>query len=153
VIERRLSDDSSAITYTLTTWGAQLREPIDGLIRWSTPLMTRGPEGDKFRADGLFVALPALFSGRVPADRGVSVGVAVDGVLVQLAATESGVEVSRPDGRELAAVLTAEGALVLGLSAGVLALDDVRALVEIDGDVSALRNIFDAPKSSAEFTG
>jgi hypothetical protein len=83
----------------------------------------------------------------------VSVGVAVDGVLVQLAATESGVEVSRPDGRELAAVLTAEGALVLGLSAGVLALDDVRALVEIDGDVSALRNIFDAPKSSAEFTG
>ncbi|WP_396913848.1 winged helix-turn-helix transcriptional regulator [Mycolicibacterium sp.] len=152
VIERRLSDDSSAITYALTRWGAQLREPINALIRWSTPLMIRGPEGDEFRADGLFVALPALFSGRVPADPGVSVGVAVDGVMIQLRATESSVEVGRPDGSELAAVLTAEGALVLGLSAGVLALDDVRALVEIEGDVSALRNFFDAPNSAVEFT-
>ena len=152
VIERRLSDDSSAITYALTPWGAQLRDPINGLIRWSTPLMVRGPEGDEFRAEGLLVALPALFAGRVPADQGVAVGVAVDGVMVQLRATESGVEVARPDGRKLDAVLTADGALVLGLSARVLAFDDVRALVAIEGDESALRTFFDAPTSSVDVT-
>lgn len=153
VLQRRLSDDSSAITYALTPWGAQLREPINALIRWSTPLMVRGPEGDEFRAEGLLVALPALFAGRVPVDQSVSVGLAVDGVMVQLRAAESGVDVGRPDGRELDAVLTAEGALVLGLSAGVLSLDDVRALIDVDGDESALRNFFDAPTQAPENPG
>jgi DNA-binding HxlR family transcriptional regulator len=152
VVERRLSDDANAISYALTPWGEQLREPINALIRWSTPLMIRGPEGDEFRAEGLLVALPALFAGRVPTDQSVVVGLAVDGVMVQLRATDTGVDVGRPDGRELDAVLTAEGALVLGLSAGVLSLDDIRAFVEIDGDESALRTFFDAPKSSVDFT-
>lgn len=152
VVERRLSDDANAIRYALTPWGAQLREPINALIRWSTPLMIRGPEGDEFRAAGLVVALPALFAGRVPTDQSVVVGVAVDGVMVQLRATDSGIDVDRPDGRELDAVLNAEGPLVLGLAAGVLSLDDVAALVDIDGDQAALRTFFDAPKSSADVT-
>ncbi|MGH3557264.1 MAG: winged helix-turn-helix transcriptional regulator, partial [Mycobacterium sp.] len=126
----------------------QLREPINAFIRWSTPLMIRGPEGDDFRADGLLVALPALLAGRMPTDRSVTVGIAVDGGMVQLRATESGIDVDRPDGRELDAVLTAEAPIVLGLAAGVLSLDDIAALVGIDGDESALRTIFDAPQAS-----
>lgn len=59
VIERRLADEGNAISYALTPWGAELREPIDALIRWSTPLMTRGPGGDAFRAEWLIVALQA----------------------------------------------------------------------------------------------
>lgn len=144
VVMRRLSNDSNVIIYALTPWGAQLREPINALIRWSTPLMIRGPEGDEFRAEGLLVALPALFAGRVPTDQSAVVGLAVDGVTVQLRATASGVDVGRTDGRELDAVLTAEGALVLGLAAGVLSLDDVAPLVDIEGDESALRTFFDA---------
>src|SRR5574337_1138138 len=35
VIERRPAEHGGAITYALTTWGARLREPIEGLIRWS----------------------------------------------------------------------------------------------------------------------
>ena len=147
VLERRLSDDANAITYALTPWGAQLREPINALIRWSTPLMIRGPEGDEFRPDGLLVALPALFAGRVPTNQAVAVGISVDGVMVQLRATDTGIEVDTPDGREFDAVLTAEAPFVLGLAAGVLSLDDVAALVEIAGDESALRTFFDAPKS------
>jgi len=153
VIERRLSDDANAITYALTSWGEDLREPINALIRWSTPLMIRGPQGDEFRPDGLLVALPALFSGRMPVDQSVAVGITVDGVMVQLRATDSGIDVDRPDGRQLDAVLTAEGQLVLGLAAGLLSLDDIAALVHITGDQSALRNFFDASKSSADFTG
>jgi DNA-binding HxlR family transcriptional regulator len=152
VLERRLSDDANAITYALTPWGAELREPINALIRWSTPLMIRGPEGDEFRAEGLLVALPALFAGRMPTDQSVAVGIAVDGVMVQLRATASGIAVDRPDGRELDAVLNAEAPLVLGLAAGALSLDEIAALVDIDGDESALRTFFDAPKSSVDFT-
>lgn len=152
VVERRLSDGANAITYALTPWGAQLREPINALIRWSTPLMIRGPEGDEFRAEGLLVALPALFAGRTPTDRSVAVGITVDGVTVQLRAADTGIDVDRHDGRELDAVLTAEAPLVLGLAAGVLSLNDVVALVDIDGDPSALRTIFDAPRSAVDFT-
>jgi DNA-binding HxlR family transcriptional regulator len=152
VIERRLSDDSSAIAYALTPWGAQLREPINALIRWSTPLMIRGPEGDEFRPDGLLVALPALLEGRRPVDRSVAVGIVIDGVMFQLRASESGIDVERPDGRQLDAVLTAEAQLVLGLAVGLLSLDGVAALIDITGDRSALRSFFDAPTPSVDRT-
>jgi DNA-binding HxlR family transcriptional regulator len=149
VVERRLSEDANAITYALTPWGAQLREPINALIRWSTPLMIRGLEGDEFRPDGLLVALPALFAGRVPVNQSVAVGISVDGVMVQLRATESGIDIDMPDGRKLDAVLHADAPFVLGLAAGALSFDDVAALVDIDGDESALRTFFDAPKHVA----
>lgn len=149
VIERRLSDDSRAVTYALTEWGAQLREPIYALVRWSTPLMISGPQGDEFRAEWLLLALPALFAGRMPADRSVTVGVTVDGGMVQLAAGESGIDVGLPDGRKLNAVLRSEASVVLGLAAGLLSLDDVAALIDVDGDPAALRAFFDAPRRKA----
>lgn len=145
VLERRLSEDGKALSYALTPWGAQLREPIYALVRWSTPLMVRGPQGDEFRAEWLRLALPALFADRVPAGPSVAVAIAVDGGTVQLQTTEAGIEVGEPDGRPLDAVLHTEAPIVLGLAAGVLSFDDVMALVEIDGDQSALRKFFDAP--------
>lgn len=150
VVARRLSDGANAITYALTDWGAQLREPIYAMIRWSTPLMIRGPEGDSFRADGLLLALPALFAGRVPGDSSTVVGIVADGVTVQLSAAEAGIDVGWPDGRKLDAVLTAEAQIVLGLAAGLLALDDVAPLVDITGDLAALRVFFDAPASAVD---
>src|SRR5919201_5272708 len=45
VIERRLGE-TSGVVYALTPWGSQLREPIEGLIRWSFPLMMTGPGSD-----------------------------------------------------------------------------------------------------------
>jgi hypothetical protein len=47
VIERRLSEGGNAIICALATWGAELREPANGLIRWPTPLMSSGPEDDE----------------------------------------------------------------------------------------------------------
>lgn len=149
VIERRLAEGGRAITYALTAWGAELREPVEGLIRWSTPLMIRGPEGDTFRADGLLVALPALLKARAPADRpatvGITVNVGTDHRCVQVRATQSGIEVSPHDDRELDAVLSADAPIILGLAAGVLALDDVLGLVDIQGDEAAIRVIFGTP--------
>jgi DNA-binding HxlR family transcriptional regulator len=142
VVERRLAEDSNAIAYALTPWGAELREPIEGLIRWSAPLMVRGPDGDRFRAEGLVVALPALFGGRVAAGRSSTVGIAVDGGVVQVRSTRSGIDVSLHDGQDLDAVVRAEAAIVLGLAAGVLDLDDTLDLVDIEGDEAALRALF-----------
>ncbi|MGV0625277.1 winged helix-turn-helix transcriptional regulator [Mycolicibacter minnesotensis] len=150
VLERRLADDGNSVTYALTPWGTQLREPIYALVRWSTPLMIPGPQGDQFRTEWLRLALPALFADRAPAGRSVTVGVAVGGEMVQLQTNESGIDVGPPDGRTLDAVLHTEAPVALGLAAGALSLDDVIALVEIDGDPSALRMIFDAPTASPE---
>jgi DNA-binding HxlR family transcriptional regulator len=142
VIERRLSEEGNAIVYALTSWGAELREPIEGLVRWSTPLMTRGPGGDYFQAEWLVLPLSVLLTGKTAAHRSSTVGIGVDGVLVQVRTTRSGIEVSPHDGRDLDAVVRADAPIVLGLAAGVLGLDDTRELVDLEGDESAVRAVF-----------
>jgi DNA-binding HxlR family transcriptional regulator len=147
VIERRLAGKGSVVEYALTPWGAELREPIESLIRWSTPLMVRGPEGDWFRLEWLALAVPALLDSRVKIRSSVTVGLEIgDEPWLQLRATRSGFEVGPHDGRELDATLRGEPMCVLGMAAGALSLSDARALglVEIDGDESIVRTIFAA---------
>lgn len=149
VIERRLNDDDGHVVYGLTQWGAELRGPIEGLVRWSTPLMVRGPKGDRFRSEWLLIALPALFAGRVPARWPATIGIAVDGGVIQAHALRSGIEVRPHDGRELDAVISAEAQIVLGLAVGMLSLDQVRGLVAIEGDEAIIRDVLTAVESSA----
>lgn len=141
VVERRLAEDGNAITYALTEWGTQLREPIEGLIRWSTPLMIRGAQGDEFRIEWLLVALPALFTGRA-STRSATVAIDVGGDVLTVRANRSGVAVSLPNGRPFDAVLRTEAQIVLGLATGLLTLDDVAAQVDIDGDRAAVETVF-----------
>ncbi|WP_028921026.1 winged helix-turn-helix transcriptional regulator [Pseudonocardia acaciae] len=148
VVERRLAEQGNAVEYALTPWGAELREPVEGLIRWSTPLMVRGPGGDHFRAEWLVLPLSALLTGKAAARRSSTVGIGVDGALVQVRTTRSGTEVSPHDGRDLDAVVRADAPVVLGLAARVLALDDVRGSVHIEGDEAAVRTVFDSPPRS-----
>lgn len=140
VVERKLAGEGNAIEYALTRWGAELREPIESLIRWSIPLMTRGPGGDHFRAEWLVVALPALLGGR--ARKATTVGIAVGGQVLQVRATRSGIEVRPHDDRDLDAVVRADASIVLGLAAGALTLDDARGLVDVEGDEAAVRALF-----------
>jgi hypothetical protein len=67
---------------------------------------------------------------------------AVDGQLLQVQATPSGMEVSLHDGRSLDAVVRADASIVLGLAAGVLTLDGTLGLVDIEGDEAAVRAVF-----------
>jgi DNA-binding HxlR family transcriptional regulator len=144
VVERRLAEESNAIVYALTPWGAELREPIESLLRWSTPLMVRGPDGDRFRAEWLVVALPALLGGRVTAGRSSTVGIAVEAGMIQVRTTRSGIEVSLHDGRDLDAVVRADASIVLGLASGVLDLDETLGLIDIEGDEAAVRTVLGA---------
>ncbi|WP_067813765.1 winged helix-turn-helix transcriptional regulator [Nocardia inohanensis] len=146
VLERRLTGAGSVVEYALTPWGAELREPIEGLIRWSTPLMVRGPEGDAFRPEWLALAVPALLDARVDVRPSTAIGLDIGGSPLQLRATPTGFEVTAQDGRELAATVRAEPACILGLAAGALPLGDARALglIEIEGDESVVRTVFAA---------
>lgn len=141
VIERRLAH-GAAVEYALTPWGAQLREPIESLIRWSTPLMMRGPDGDTFRHEWLTIAIPALLNARAKIRRASAIGLAIGEPALQLNASRSGFMVGLPDGRELAATLHAAPEYILGLAAGAITVDD--GLVLIDGDEAVVRAIFDA---------
>jgi DNA-binding HxlR family transcriptional regulator len=140
VVERRLAGSGSVVEYALTPWGAELRQPIESLIRWSTPLMVRGPDGDSFRPEWLALAVPALLDTRVKVRPSATVGLEIGGQLFELRATRSGFEVGPHDGRDLDATVRADPAYVLGLAAGALTL----SLVEIDGDESVVRTVFAA---------
>lgn len=146
VVERRLAGQGSVVEYALTAWGAELRRPIESLIRWSTPLMVRGPESDSFRPEWLALAVPALLDARVKVRTSATVGLEIGYLPFQLRATRSGFEVGPQDGRDLDATVRADPACVLGLAAGALTLSDARALglVEIDGDESVVRTVFAA---------
>ncbi|MGH3724589.1 MAG: winged helix-turn-helix transcriptional regulator [Mycobacterium sp.] len=147
VVERRLAGEGSVVEYVLTPWGAELRRPIESLLRWSTPLMVRGPaHGDAFRPGWLTLAVPALLDARVKVRSSVTVGLEIGAEPLQLRATRSGFEVGPQDGRTPEATVRADPVYVLGLAAGALTLSDARALglVEIDGDESLVRSVFAA---------
>ncbi|MBF6062316.1 transcriptional regulator [Nocardia terpenica] len=146
VVERRLTGAGSVVEYALTPWGAELRQPIESLIRWSTPLMLRGPDGDSFRPEWLALAVPALLDARVKVRASATVGLEIGDPPFQLRATRSGFEVGPHDGRKLDATVRADPAYILGLAAGALTLSGARALglVEIDGDESVVRTVFAA---------
>ena len=146
VIERRLAGRGSVVEYALTPWGAELRGPVESLIRWSAPLMVRGPGTDSFRPEWLALAVPALLDARVEDRASATVGLEIGGQRFQINATRSGFEVGPHDGRGLDATLRADPAYVLGLAAGALPLSDALAAgrVEFDGDESVVRAVFAA---------
>lgn len=147
VIERRLGAGSGT-EYALTTWGAALREPIEGLIRWSEPLMVRGLQGDHFRAQWLLLALPALFARRTPPQRACTVGVEVDGEMLHMRAAPDGITVGAAGDHRPDAVIRTDAAVILGLAAGALTLDTAREMIDIDGDIEVLRTVFGVPPAS-----
>ncbi|WP_327146496.1 winged helix-turn-helix transcriptional regulator [Nocardia sp. NBC_01327] len=146
VIERRLAGEGSVVEYALTPWGAELRPTIESLIRWSTPLMLRGPDGDSFRPEWLALAVPALLATRVKVRLSATVGLEIGDSSLQLHATRSGFDVGPRDGRALDATVRTDPGYVLGLAAGALTLSDALALglVEIEGDESIVRTVFAA---------
>jgi DNA-binding HxlR family transcriptional regulator len=144
VIERRLAEEGNAIVYALTPWGAELREPIESLIRWSAPLMMRGPGGDALQPRWLAVALPALLRGRT-AKRPAELGIEVAGLFMTLRIDKDGPHVTVQPDRHPDTILKAEPAAVLGLAAGVLTIDQAGASVH--GDPRVLTTVLGAAQT------
>ena len=144
IIQREAASDANAVAFALTEWGARLRDPIGGLIRWSEPLMITGQGSDKFQIEWFMVALPALLRAKQSSRKPLNIGFAIDDSIVQVQASRAGIEVRLHDGSKLDAVLRAEPLIALGLAAGSLSLSDVGDDALVEGDETALRAVLAA---------
>jgi DNA-binding HxlR family transcriptional regulator len=144
VVERRLGQ-TNGVVYALTPWGAELREAIDALIRWSFPLMATGPGDDPTNPRWLAIALPALLRGRT-AKRPVQLGIQTAGVVMALLIDEDGPHVTVQPDRNPDTILEAEPAVVLGLVAGALSIDEVMSAVTVHGDPRVLTMVLGGQK-------
>jgi len=132
VIERR-PGETSGVVYTLTPWGSELRESIEALIRWSTPLMISGRGGDSFEPRWLAVALEALLRGRT-ATPPAELGLEVDGVFMILRIDADGPDVIVEPERRPETIMIAEPEAILGLAAGALTVEDALSMASVHGD-------------------
>ncbi|MFI1462121.1 winged helix-turn-helix transcriptional regulator [Nocardia carnea] len=138
IVERRL--DRTSVVYTLTPWGAELRDPMEALGRWGAPLLTTGQGDDSFRPRWLTLALPALLRG-VTASVPVELGIETDGFLMVLRIDEDGPRAFVPD-RDPATVFTAAPDVVVALAAGTIGIEQALAAGEFRGDSNILRTVF-----------
>src|SRR2546429_4137035 len=121
VIERRLGQ-TSGVVYALTPWGSQLREAIEALIRWSTPLMASGRGGDAWQPRWLAVALKALLRGRT-AKPPAELGIEVAGSFMTLRIGMDGPHVTVQPDRRPDTILKAEPEAVPQLAARAITID------------------------------
>lgn len=140
VIERRVRE-AGGVAYALTPWGDQLREPVEALVRWSTPLMATGRDGDAFQPRWLAVALPALLAGRT-AHPAVEIGIEVTGLRIAVRLDGTGPHVTLDPDQRPDTTLTADPEVVLGLAAGALTLDQALASASVRGDSRLLATVF-----------
>ena len=139
VIERRLGQPSGVV-YALTPWGSELREAIEALIRWSSPLMASGQAGDTMQPGWLAVALPALLRGRT-AKLPVELGIEVAGSFMTLRVGKDGPHVTVQPDRRPNTILKAEPEVVLGLAAGLITMDEALSRASVDGDPRVLATV------------
>jgi DNA-binding HxlR family transcriptional regulator len=142
VIERQVGQPGGVV-YALTPWGAQLRETVESLVRWSTPLMISGQGSDAFSPRWLAVALPALLHKRT-ARRPTEVGIDLPGLFVTLRIDKDGPHVTADPDQRPATILTAAPEIILGLAAGALTLDQALPVASIQGDPGVVNTVFAA---------
>jgi DNA-binding HxlR family transcriptional regulator len=140
VIERQLGE-AGGVVYALTPWGTELREAIEAFVRWSTPVMVSGPDGDSFEPRWLAVALPALLRART-AEPPAELGIEVPGLFMTLRIDEDGPHVTIQPGRRPDTILNAEGEVVLGLAAGAITIDQALSVASVQGDRRVLTTVF-----------
>jgi len=137
VVERRYDAEVEGVVYGLTAWGLELREAVEALVRWSSPLMLQGRGKDTFRRQWLVIALRALLRGR-SSPKPVTVGLEVEGASIAVSLDRSGVDVTEAADRLPAATLRGEPSELLRLAAGLVPVDSV-----IDsGNLYGSRDIF-----------
>jgi DNA-binding HxlR family transcriptional regulator len=139
VIERRLGQ-TSGVVYALTPWGSQLREAVEALIRWSFPLMAVGPGGDPMQPRWLAVALEALLRGRT-AKPPAELGIEASGLFMTVRIDKDGAHVILQPHRRPDTILEAEPAVVLGLAAGAISIDEALSGASVHGDPRVLTTV------------
>lgn len=139
IVKRRLEE--GAVVYALTPWGMGLREPMEALGRWGSPLLANGRGDDAFQPRWLTLALPALLRGAT-ASPPVELGIETAGFAMVLRIDEQGPSAFiRPD-HVPKAVLSAEPDVVVGLAAGTTSIEQAVTTGDFWGDPGVLRTAF-----------
>lgn len=139
IVERRLED--AGVVYALTPWGAELREPLEALGRWGSPLLASGQGDDAFQPRWLTLALPALLRG-ARADPAAELGIETDGFRMVLRVDADGPRVTVGTGGAPTTVFAAPPDVVVALAAGGIDVEDALAAGELRGDPTVLRATF-----------
>lgn len=126
VVERTLDTDSNGVAYVLTAWGKELRDTVASLVRWSTPLMISGPQGDTFQGRWLVVALDALLRDR-RSKKPMTIGLSADDAVVAVHADKTGMRVEVCGDEQPDTIFRGEPAIVLGLASGMLTVEQAVA--------------------------
>ncbi|MDN5920691.1 MAG: helix-turn-helix transcriptional regulator [Pseudonocardia sp.] len=146
IVERRLEE--TGVAYALTPWGIGLREPMEALGRWGTPLLAPGRGDDAFQPRWLTLALPALLAGATVSSP-VEIGIETDGLLMVLRIDEGGPSAFvRPDD-EPQTVLAAAPEVIVALAAGGVSIEQALAVGEFRGDPEVLRSVFATGEAGA----
>jgi DNA-binding HxlR family transcriptional regulator len=142
VVERQVGE-TSGIAYALTSWGSQLREPIEAFVRWGAPLMVSGRGDDAFDPRWLAIALEALLRGR-SAEHLPELGIEVADLFLTLRISRDGPEVTIDPDQRPHTILEADPELVLGLAAGAISLDQALAQASVHGDPRIVQTVLGA---------
>ncbi len=130
------------VAYALTAWGAELRRPMEALALWGARLLASGRGDDDFRPRWLASALPALLREAV-ADPAQTLGVEVDGLLLELRLGPDGPIVLIDPQQAPTTVVRAREEAIIALAAGQLGVDEAAAAGFIEGDVGVVRKVFE----------
>ncbi|OBB19092.1 HxlR family transcriptional regulator [Mycolicibacterium setense] len=146
IVERRLGEPG--VVYALTRWGSELREPMEALGRWGAPLLASGRGDDSFHPRWLVLAIPALLQGAT-ADPPVSVGLEVEGYLIDLHLDQSGPRAIAGLDPRPRTILSASPDTVVALAAGAITVDQAIDAGHLEGGAGDLRKVFRrrAPKT------
>lgn len=143
VIERQVGD--RGVNYSLTSWGAELREAMEALGRWGAPLVASGRGDDAFHPRWLVPALPALL-GDATASPPVEIGLEVEGYLITVRIDEDGPHAYAPDRHSPDTVLAADPETIVGLAARAVPLEQALSMGRLTGDPTPLRRAFPPSK-------
>lgn len=125
VIERREESGRKAVTYALTPYGRQLRQPILGLVAWGAQSMSAGPRpGDSIQQSWLLLAIEAVLTERISTQTHATVGIRADGSPFTLAISEGTVEVTPGRVAEPDAEIDGPTAVILGVFSRAIPLTE-----------------------------
>lgn len=128
--------------YRLTPRGEELREVVGALIRWATPLMAAGRNGERFEAHWLVPALGALLRAGATGHR---IQLEVEGSTLHVVDGDV-LEIGRGPVPGADAVVALAGDVVLGVAAGHVPLPEDSV---VGGSLTAARAVLEPATSSS----
>ncbi|MEV8237873.1 helix-turn-helix domain-containing protein [Rhodococcus sp. NPDC077669] len=144
IVQRQLGEPG--VLYALTQWGAELRDPMEALGRWGTPLVASGRGDDVFHPRWLVLALPALLRD-VTATPAVEVELLIEGFSIALRIDEHGPQAFSRRNQTAATVIEAAPEIIVGLAAGALTVEQARPSLQVRGDAQVLDSVFPAGRT------